>query len=147
MPDPADLGPGRDWRTLVKSVRRQLRAVPGNGLGFGALRTFGPPEVRERLGRAAHGQVVFNYLGQWDARPENPGDGLVRAEHGSFGRHHDPRDTGSHPLEVVGAVQGGRLSFTWHHRPALHATDAVRRVAEDFAEALRHIAHHARGSR
>ncbi|MDX2592029.1 non-ribosomal peptide synthase/polyketide synthase [Streptomyces sp. WI03-4A] len=147
VPDPADLGPGRDWRTLVKSVRRQLRAVPGNGLGFGALRTFGPPEVRERLGRAAHGQVVFNYLGQWDARPENPGDGLVRAEHGSFGRHHDPRDTGSHPLEVVGAVQGGRLSFTWHHRPALHATDAVRRVAEDFAEALRHIAHHARGSR
>ncbi|MEV7688954.1 non-ribosomal peptide synthase/polyketide synthase [Streptomyces bungoensis] len=146
-PEPADLGPGRDWRTLVKSVRRQLRAVPGNGLGFGALRTFGPPEVRERLGRAAHGQVVFNYLGQWDARPENPGDGLVRAEHGSFGRHHDPRDSGSHPLEIVGAVQGGRLSFTWHHRPALHATDTVRRVADDFAEALRHIAHHARDSR
>ncbi|HET9383170.1 MAG TPA: condensation domain-containing protein, partial [Streptomyces sp.] len=147
VPDPACPGPARDWRTLVKSVRRQLRAVPGNGLGFGALRTFGPPEVRERLGRAAHGQVVFNYLGQWDARPENPGDGLVRAEHGSFGRHHDPRDSGSHPLEVVGAVQGGRLSFTWHHRPALHATDTVRRVAGDFAEALRHIARHARNNR
>jgi non-ribosomal peptide synthase protein (TIGR01720 family) len=147
VPEPADLGPDRDWRTLVKSVRRQLRAVPGNGLGFGALRTYGPPEVRERLGRAAHGQVVFNYLGQWDSRPENPGDGLVRAEHGSFGRHHDPRDSGSHPLEIVGAVQRGRLSFTWHHRPALHATDTVRRVAEDFARALRHIAHHARERR
>ncbi|GAA2545417.1 MULTISPECIES: non-ribosomal peptide synthase/polyketide synthase [Streptomyces] len=147
VPEPADLGPDRDWRTLVKSVRRQLRAVPGNGLGFGALRTFGPPEVRERLGRAAHGQVVFNYLGQWDARPEKAGDGLVRAEHGSFGRHHDPRDSGSHPLEIVGAVQGGRLSFTWHHRPVLHATDTVRAVAEDFARALRHIAHHARDRR
>jgi amino acid adenylation domain-containing protein/non-ribosomal peptide synthase protein (TIGR01720 family) len=147
IPEPADLGPDRDWRTLVKSVRRQLRAVPGNGLGFGALRTFGPPEVRERLGRAAHGQVVFNYLGQWDARPDSPGEGLVRAEHGSFGRHHDPRDSGSHPLEIVGAVQRGRLSFTWHHRPALHSTDTVRRVAEDFAHALRHIAHHARDRR
>ncbi|MFJ8185674.1 non-ribosomal peptide synthase/polyketide synthase [Streptomyces sp. NPDC096105] len=147
VPEPVDLGPDRDWRTLVKSVRRQLRAVPGNGLGFGALRTFGPPEVRERLGRAAHGQVVFNYLGQWDARPENPGHGLIRAEHGSFGRHHDPRDSGSHPLEIVGAVQRGRLSFIWHHRPALHATATVRAVAEDFARALRHIAHHARGRR
>ncbi|MET9443779.1 non-ribosomal peptide synthase/polyketide synthase [Streptomyces sp. NPDC006610] len=145
--EPGEPLPGRDWRTLVKSVRRQLRAVPGGGLGFGALRTYGPPEVRERLGRAAHGQVVFNYLGQWDARPETPGDGLVRAEHGSFGRDHDPRDSGSHPLEVVGAVQAGRLSFTWHHRPALHDTDTVRRVAEDFAEALRHIARHARDSR
>ncbi|MFD9857885.1 non-ribosomal peptide synthase/polyketide synthase [Streptomyces alboflavus] len=146
VPEPDDLGPARDWRGLVKSVRRQLRAVPGNGLGFGALRTFGPPEVRERLGSAAHGQVVFNYLGQWDARPTTSQAGLVRTEHGSFGQDHDPQDSGSHPLEVVGAVQNGRLAFTWHHRPALHDTETVRRVADDFATALRHIAAHARGS-
>ncbi|MFD1832036.1 non-ribosomal peptide synthase/polyketide synthase [Streptomyces desertarenae] len=147
VPEPEELGPARDWRGLVKSVRRQLRAVPGNGIGFGALRTYGPPEVRERLGSAAHGQVVFNYLGQWDARPEDSGGGLVRAEHGSFGQDHDPRDSGSHPLEVVGAVQNGRLAFTWHHRPGLHGTETVRRVAGEFAEALRHIARHARGGR
>ncbi|TWV29510.1 amino acid adenylation domain-containing protein, partial [Streptomyces misionensis] len=145
--DPGVLGPDRDWRSLVKSVRRQLRAVPGNGIGFGALRTFGPPEVRERLGDHAHSQVVFNYLGQWDARPETADGGLVRAEHGSFGQDHDPRDPGSHLVEVVGAVQHGRLAFTWHHRPGVHDTASVRRVAEDFAEALRHLARHARGGR
>ncbi|MGM9334861.1 non-ribosomal peptide synthase/polyketide synthase [Streptomyces murinus] len=147
MSDPGDLGPDRDWRSLVKSVRRQLRAVPGNGIGFGALRTFGTPEVRERLGEHAHSQVVFNYLGQWDARPETGDGGLVRAEHGSFGQDHDPRDPGSHPVEVVGAVQHGRLAFTWHHRPGVHDTETVRRVAEDFAEALRQLARHARGGR
>ncbi|MFI8192534.1 non-ribosomal peptide synthase/polyketide synthase [Streptomyces sp. NPDC085946] len=149
--DPGDLAADRDWRALVKSVRRQLRAVPGNGLGFGALRTFGPPEVRERLGAAAHSQVVFNYLGQWDARAASgdggPGGGLVRAEHGSCGRDHDPRDGGSHPLEVVGAVQDGRLAFTWHHRADVHDPAGVRRAAADFAEALRHIARHARSRR
>ncbi|MET7442867.1 condensation domain-containing protein, partial [Streptomyces sp. NPDC005568] len=133
--EPDEFGPARDWRALVKSVRRQLRAVPGNGLGFGALRTYGSPEVRERLGSAAHGQVVFNYLGQWDARPADSGSGLIRAEHGSFGQDHDPRDSGSHPLEVVGAVQHGRLAFTWHHRTGLHDTATVREVAEEFAEA------------
>ncbi|WP_166028834.1 non-ribosomal peptide synthase/polyketide synthase [Streptomyces chilikensis] len=146
---PDDLGPGRDWRALVKSVRRQLRAVPGNGIGFGALRAYGPPEVRERLGgEAALGQVVFNYLGQLDARPagdEAPGTGLIRAEHGSLGQDHDPRDGGSHLLEVNGAVRHGRLTFTWNHRPAVHDTETVRRVATEFAEALRHIARHARG--
>ncbi|MEU6173220.1 non-ribosomal peptide synthase/polyketide synthase [Streptantibioticus parmotrematis] len=148
VPEPDRPGPERDWRSLVKSVRRQLRAVPGNGLGFGALRTFGPPEVRERLALGARGQVVFNYLGQWDARPDTgEDDGLVRVEHGSFGQDHDPRDGGSHPVEVVGAVRDGRLAFTWHHRPALHDTASVRRVAEEFAEALRHIARHARGGR
>ncbi|MEU0334314.1 non-ribosomal peptide synthase/polyketide synthase [Streptomyces sp. NPDC006193] len=147
VPDPAGPGPDRDWRSLVKSVRRQLRAVPGNGIGFGALRTFGPPEVRERLGGSAHSQVVFNYLGQWDARPDTADGGLIRAEHGSFGQDHDPRDPGSHPVEVVGAVQHGRLAFTWHHRPGVHDTATVRRVAEEFAEALRHLARDARGGR
>ncbi|MEU6776076.1 non-ribosomal peptide synthase/polyketide synthase [Streptomyces sp. NPDC046759] len=147
VPSPTDLGPDRDWRSLVKSVRRQLRAVPGNGIGFGALRTFGPPEVRERLGAGAHSQVVFNYLGQWDALPGTPDGGLVRAEHGSFGQDHDPRDPGSHPVEVVGAVQHGRLAFSWHHRPAVHDTATIRRVAQEFAVALRHIARHSRGGR
>ncbi|MFF2744146.1 non-ribosomal peptide synthase/polyketide synthase [Kitasatospora sp. NPDC058048] len=146
VPDADRPDPDRDWRALVKSVRRQLRAVPGNGLGFGALRTFGTPEIRERLAAGGHGQIVFNYLGQWDARPETAGDGLVRAELGSFGQDHDPRDGGSHPLEVVGAAQHGRLAFTWHHRPAVHDTGAVRRAAEDFAAALRQIARHARES-
>ncbi|MFI9272171.1 non-ribosomal peptide synthase/polyketide synthase [Kitasatospora sp. NPDC052896] len=147
VPAPDDFGPDRDWRSLVKAVRRQLRAVPGNGLGFGALRTFGSPDVRKRLAAGAHGLVVFNYLGQWDARSEVPEGGLVRAEHGSFGQDHDPRDGGSHLVEVVGAVQHGRLAFTWHHRPAVHDTATVRRVAEEFGQALRHIARHARGGR
>ena len=151
VPAPGDLDPDRDWRSLVKSVRRQLRSVPGNGLGFGALRTFGSPEVRERLAAGAHSEVVFNYLGQWDARSEagaqESGDGLVRADHGSFGQDHDPRDGGSHLLEVVGAVRDGRMAFTWQHRPAVHDTAEVRRVAEEFGQALRHIARHARGGR
>ncbi|MGW3270893.1 non-ribosomal peptide synthase/polyketide synthase [Streptomyces kronopolitis] len=144
--DRDDLGASRDWRALVKSVRRQLRAVPGNGLGFGALSTHGPAEVRERLERTGRGQVVFNYLGQWDARPGGSGGGLVRTEHGSFGQDHDPRDGGSHLLEAVGAVQDGRLAFTWHYRPGVHDEATVGAVAEDFAEALRQIARHARDS-
>jgi non-ribosomal peptide synthase protein (TIGR01720 family) len=145
---PDDLGPDRDWRALVKSVRRQLRAVPGNGIGFGALRAYGPPEVRERLGgEGALGQVVFNYLGQLDAHPADgtaPGAGLIRTPHGSLGQDHDPRDGGSHLLEVGGAVTNRRLTFTWTHRPAVHDTQTVRRVAEEFTEALRQIARHAR---
>ena len=148
---PGGAGPDSDWRSLVKSVRRQLRTVPANGLGFGALRTFGSPEVRERLAAGAHSEVVFNYLGQWDARPDSgpqdSGGGLVRAEHGSFGQDHDPRDGGSHLVEVVGAVREGRMAFTWHHRPSVHDTPTVRRVAEDFGQTLRHIARHARGGR
>jgi non-ribosomal peptide synthase protein (TIGR01720 family) len=124
-------------------VRRQLRTVRGNGLGFGALRYLGAPAVRERLS-APGPQVVFNYLGQWDARSAEPGAGFFREAHTSLGREHDPADRSVHALEVIGAVRDGRLAFTWYYRPDLHDRRAVESVAGDFTEALREIARNCR---
>ena len=136
-----------DWRSLVRSVRRQLRTVPSNGFGFGALRTFGSPEVRERLSTGGRDpQVVFNYLGQWDARPQHDHQGLYRKELPALGQDHDPREEGTHLLEIVGAVQDGRLGFTWRYRPGVHDEQTVEAVAADFADALRLIAQDCRNT-
>ncbi|MGH3697130.1 MAG: amino acid adenylation domain-containing protein, partial [Pseudonocardiaceae bacterium] len=160
VPDPVESAQREPrWRDLIKSVRRQLRAVPNNGFGYGALRYLGSPAVRERLAAAGPGpQIAFNYLGQWEAaarRPatQNPaahdpgahdpgtqGMGLYRAVHGSIGQDHDPADPGAHLLEVVGAVRSGQLSFSWRYQPDRHHEATVRRVADDFAAALRSIA-------
>jgi non-ribosomal peptide synthase protein (TIGR01720 family) len=144
------------WRDLIRSVRRQLRAVPGNGLGFGALRYLGSPQARQRLAAAGPGpQISFNYLGQWAASSQDhasqgpgartPGRGLYRAVHGSIGQAHDPAAPGAHLLEVVGAVQNGQLGFTWLYQPDQHHETSVQAVADDFAEALRGIARDCRG--
>jgi non-ribosomal peptide synthase protein (TIGR01720 family) len=134
-----------DWRTLVKSVRRQVRAVPANGFGYAALRYLGPPAVRERLAAAGPGpQVVFNYLGQWDAQQREERDGLFYAVHASLGQDHDPVDRSSHTLEVVGAVNHGRLEFSWYYQPDRWARSTVEQVAGDFAGALRGIARDSR---
>ncbi|MDQ2882201.1 MAG: condensation domain-containing protein, partial [Actinomycetota bacterium] len=144
------------WRDLIRSVRRQLRAVPGNGFGFGALRYLSSPAARQRLAVAGSGpQIGFNYLGQWeaasrdpaaqDAGAEGPGRGLYRAVHGSIGQAYDPADPGAHLLEVVGAVQNGQLGFSWLYQPDRHHQATVQAVADDFAEALRGIARDCRG--
>ncbi|MCT9935402.1 condensation domain-containing protein, partial [Planotetraspora sp. A-T 1434] len=139
FPVSLDISADDDWRGLVKSVRRQLRAVPGNGFGFGALCYLGAPEVRERLS-AAGPQVVFNYLGQWDARSAEPGASLYQGPQTALGQEHDPAERGAHALEVVGAAQEGRLEFVWYYRPDLYDRSTVESVAGDFAEALRRIA-------
>ncbi|MEU3648454.1 non-ribosomal peptide synthase/polyketide synthase [Lentzea sp. NPDC034063] len=129
------------WREVVKSVRRQLRAVPGNGFGYSALRHLGSPEARERLSGDGKGpQIAFNYLGQWDSTAKNTGSGLYVASHSSLGQDHDPAESSSHVLEVVGAVQSGELVFSWFYQPDLHDLATVESVAGDFAEALRSIA-------
>jgi non-ribosomal peptide synthase protein (TIGR01720 family) len=130
-----------DWRGLVKSVRRQLRTVPGNGFGFGALRYLGTPDVRRRLSDGRRGpQIVFNYLGQWDARPPDAAIGLYRDVHTSLGQDHDPAQPGVHPMEVVGAVQDGRLRFSWYYQPQRIDRSTVESIAANFADALRRIA-------
>ncbi|WP_447009850.1 non-ribosomal peptide synthase/polyketide synthase [Saccharothrix hoggarensis] len=134
------------WRDLVKAVRRQLRTVPGNGFGFGALRYLGSPEARERLSGSGP-QIVFNYLGQSDSVTDQAGDSLYRAVHDPIGQDSDPTDRGPHLLEVVGGVAEGQLRFTWYHQPDRHDEATVRRVAEDFLDALRGIAADCRGRR
>ncbi|GAA3438904.1 amino acid adenylation domain-containing protein [Kutzneria kofuensis] len=123
-----------DWRTRIKSVRKQLRAVPDNGFGYGALRYLGGDVPAVEPG------IAFNYLGQWDASDGQAGGGLFAATHGSFGRDHDPAERRAHLLDVVGAVQDGKLAFSWLFQPARHERSTVERVVHEFAEALRAIA-------
>ena len=127
--------PDSGWRELVRSVRRQLRAIPGNGFGFGALRHLG------RLSVDGPGpRVSFNYLGQWDSRAQDEEHSLYHAVHTSIGRDHDPADHGDHLLAVVGEVGDGRLEFSWSFHPDLVDRIVVESVAGDFADALRAIA-------
>jgi non-ribosomal peptide synthase protein (TIGR01720 family) len=141
------------WRDLIRSVRRQLRAVPGKGIGFGALSYLGTPAARQRLAVAGPGpQIAFNYLGRWEAtspgsRIQDAGSGLYRAVHGSIGQANDPADPGPHLLEVVGAVQHGQLGFSWIYRPDRHHQRSVQTLADDFAEALTSIARDCRSPR
>ncbi|GAA4033864.1 non-ribosomal peptide synthetase [Allokutzneria multivorans] len=123
--------PDGGWRELVKSVRKQLRKVPGNGFGYGALRYLGGlPE-----GGPAP-KISFNYLGQFDSKAQDTEHSLYRAALPSIGADQDPRDSAGHLVDVVGEVTDGVLGFSWY----CHDVESVSRVAADFEAALRGIA-------
>ncbi|MEU6826948.1 amino acid adenylation domain-containing protein [Streptomyces atriruber] len=57
---------GRAAGTLVKAVKEQVRAVPGDGLGYGLLRHLNP-STAPVLRAAPAAQIGFNYLGRFTA--------------------------------------------------------------------------------
>ncbi len=123
--------PDGGWRELVKSVRKQLRKVPGNGFGYGALRHLGGlPE-----GGPAP-RISFNYLGQFDSKAQDTEHSLYRTALLSIGADQDSRDSAGHLVDVVGEVTDGVLGFSWY----CHDVESVSRVAADFEAALRGIA-------
>ena len=55
---------GQGVGRVLKSVKEQLRAVPGKGIGYGILRYLRQGRGEELKGEAA--EVSFNYLGQFE---------------------------------------------------------------------------------
>ncbi|MEV6977382.1 amino acid adenylation domain-containing protein [Kitasatospora sp. NPDC093806] len=132
LPVPDGSPDGADWRALARAVRGQLRAVPGNGLGHGALRRLSA----EGLPAGPFPEVVLNYHGR-TAVAEPDGDGPVHAVLPSVGRDRSPDAREGHLIELVGAVSAGRLRLTWYYARTVHRRATVQRLAEDHLALLR----------
>jgi amino acid adenylation domain-containing protein/non-ribosomal peptide synthase protein (TIGR01720 family) len=126
---PGDEGPG----ALLKTVKEQLRRIPGRGAGYGVLRAAAGQAPRPS-------DLVFNYLGQFDGSTSEetlfaPASERRGAENAGTGNR-------SHLVEVNGAVREGRLRLVWTYSGNVHADDTIRAVVERYREALRELIAH-----
>ncbi|MFE9062442.1 non-ribosomal peptide synthase/polyketide synthase [Streptomyces violaceusniger] len=134
---PVALETPADWgleRTL-KAVKERLRAIPGNGLGYGALRHLSGTAAS---GLPAAPKISFNYLGQQDWEPP-AADGLLHALTGGLEGDMSPEADRPHLLDVIGRVADRRLELSWSYSRSLHRNATVRRLAEEMVEELRAI--------
>ncbi|HSZ29468.1 MAG TPA: condensation domain-containing protein, partial [Pseudonocardiaceae bacterium] len=127
----------RDWGQTLKSVKEQLRAVPGGGLGYGALRYL---TQTSGLAQQVAPGVSFNYLGRFDWPAT--GDGLYHALCGELVLHADPAQRRAHVIDVVGRVEGECLEFTWFYSEQLHRADTIVGLAQDLLAALLDVVGH-----
>ncbi|GLW14755.1 non-ribosomal peptide synthetase [Streptomyces sp. NBRC 13847] len=129
--------PDGDWGTALKSVKEQLRAVPGRGLGHGALRHLASdPE----LAAAPQPRISFNYLGRFDWSAE--GGGLIRGVRGGLDGAAAPESARPHLLDVVGRVEDRQLELTWYHSGGVHREETVSALATGMRTALEDIVAH-----
>ncbi|MFF8457066.1 amino acid adenylation domain-containing protein, partial [Streptomyces albidoflavus] len=129
------------WGETVKSVKEQLRAVPGRGLGYDALRFLSEPGTPGHALRTDPlPPVSFNYLGQWDGTTTE--DGLIRDRLPALGQDHAPDEPRPYLLDVVGMVEDGTLGFTWIFSGEVFDRATVERVAAEHLAALRALLAH-----
>ncbi|MFI2215222.1 amino acid adenylation domain-containing protein, partial [Streptomyces sp. NPDC020141] len=133
---------------VFKRVKEQVRAVPGDGLGYGILRYLNP-ETAAQLSALPTAQIGFNYLGRFSAGAATPAKG---AQAGWT----PPRDgvTGDdigefpvlHALEVMGAVrdlpEGPELTLTLLWPEQLWDEEAVTRLLDGWAAMLTGLVTH-----
>ncbi|MGH3857181.1 MAG: condensation domain-containing protein, partial [Pseudonocardiaceae bacterium] len=143
FPVAVELTDQQDWGLTLKSVKEQLRAVPGRGLGYGALRYL---TETSGLADVAAPQVSFNYLGQFDWNTATGGNGAGHGPYhqmwGGLDSDASPAATRDHVLDVVGRVEHKCLELTWCYSQELHEDATVTRLAQAMIEALREVIGH-----
>jgi non-ribosomal peptide synthase protein (TIGR01720 family) len=137
----------------VQRVKEQLRAVPGDGLGFGLLRYLDKAAGPVLAGLAVP-QIGFNYLGRFTAagggpasgRPASsgPGDWQLAADEGGLSGDTDGGMPAAHVLEAGGLVRdlpgGPRLTIRLSGPGGLVDQDDLRQLGQDWVAALTGIA-------
>ncbi|GAA2931350.1 amino acid adenylation domain-containing protein [Streptomyces enissocaesilis] len=117
-----------DWGKQIKATKEALRAVPNRGLGYGALR-----HLADGLETMPRPQISFNYLGQFDGRPDG---GLHESIVLNPGGEYAPEEERAHLLDAVGRVVDGQLVFDWAYSNGVHREETVRALAEQFTAEL-----------
>ncbi|MFD5842895.1 non-ribosomal peptide synthetase [Streptomyces chartreusis] len=122
----------------LKAVKEDLAEVPDNGVSYGALRHLAQAEFG-----APAPQVLFNYLGRFDAGA--PGDWQLASTTGQLGEKRDPRMRLPRPLEFNAIAEPGtggeyELVTTISWPDGMFTDEDVTTLGEYFRTALTGLA-------
>ncbi|HKG14774.1 MAG TPA: amino acid adenylation domain-containing protein, partial [Pyrinomonadaceae bacterium] len=125
----------------LKSIKEQLRAVPGHGINYGVLRyAEGAHDLKAALGSVRQPQVSFNYLGRIDRMLESASGWKLISE--GVGGTRGGRNRRTHLLEVNAGVYEGELRLDWSYSRDTHDRATVERLASGYLETLRAVIAH-----
>ncbi|MGF6141068.1 amino acid adenylation domain-containing protein [Pseudomonas laurylsulfatiphila] len=137
---PVRLQPEAGAANSIKSIKEQLRAIPGKGLGYGLLRYLGEPAQRQLLQDLPAPRITFNYLGQFDRQFDEAALFVPATE--SAGQAQGDDAPLANWLTVEGQVYGGQLSLQWGFSCDMFAASTVQRLADAYTEELKALIEH-----
>jgi amino acid adenylation domain-containing protein/non-ribosomal peptide synthase protein (TIGR01720 family) len=121
----------------LQAVKEQLRAVPGEGLGYGVWRYLAAGGLQPWPEAA----IAFNYLGQFDQLVR---DSLLDFAAESSGESHSRQGQRPRPLDVDALVYQGELQVTWSYSANQFRATTIQQLAESYRAALRALIAHCR---
>ncbi|HEX7987267.1 MAG TPA: condensation domain-containing protein, partial [Duganella sp.] len=132
-----------DIGAALKRVKESLRSAPDKGLGFGALRHLADAPVREAVAALPAAQVLFNYLGQFDASFDAAAIWRPTEENG--GANTAPDAPLDYALSVNGQVYQGELRLDFSYSSGRFEESTIAALARSCETELRALIAHCCG--
>ncbi|MEG5035146.1 SDR family oxidoreductase [Microcoleus sp. AT3-D2] len=122
----------------LKAVKEELRRIPNEGIGCGALRYLScDSAIASKLAALPQAEVVFLYLGQFE--DSLPTSSLFKLNREFKVGDRSPRGTRPHLIQISAFVTGGQMRLEWTYSENVHQRDTVLNLAEAFLEAAREL--------
>ncbi|MEO7584887.1 MAG: condensation domain-containing protein, partial [Ferruginibacter sp.] len=128
---------GQQLGNAIKSVKEQLRQVPGKGLSYGVLKYI---NREKRLAGKARWNIVFNYLGQLDSVVKT--SKWLNAAGESTGQSIGEHYQGYSQLSVNCSVQGGQLVIRWHYNQRNYEKESINELVKNYKANLELLISH-----
>jgi len=138
---PVRLSASADIGSSIKHIKEQLRALPGNGLDFAALRYLGDETSRSALAGLPVPRITFNYLGQFDSSFASEQALFVPVDEPHGEELNDQAPLGNW-LTLNGSVYGGQLSVGWTFSRAMFDDATIQGLADAYTQALQSLVEH-----
>ncbi len=130
-----------DPGAAIRSVKEQLRAVPGQGIGYGLLRYLrADAAIARALAGRPQPRMTFNYLGQF--RSDRGKRALFPPALEPTGVARYPGDRRLFQLEVEALVADEALQVTWRYSDRLHHQSTIARLGDNYLRHLRALINH-----
>ncbi|MXS79168.1 non-ribosomal peptide synthetase, partial [Nitrosomonas sp. JL21] len=137
---PVALVGGDDVAVRIKQTKEHLRRIPHKGIGYGLFKYHGTEEQRQILAQSPRTQVVFNYLGQFDASFDE--EHLWMLADTPVGESMDPAVEQQHDLQLNSHIVGGEFHLEVGYSEARYRKETMAEFAHAFIAKLEQIIHH-----
>jgi amino acid adenylation domain-containing protein/non-ribosomal peptide synthase protein (TIGR01720 family) len=130
-----DLSEATTALEVLKLVKKQVRAVPRGGIGYGALKYLSHrDDIAARLQAMPQAEVSFNYIGPTAAAKQTGGH--IRLAKEGVGRLVSELNSRPYLLMVCAQIENQRLVVNWTYSENIHRRETIRKLAGFFEEAL-----------
>ncbi|NEQ66711.1 MAG: AMP-binding protein, partial [Symploca sp. SIO2D2] len=127
LPDRDDLG------HVIKTIKEQLRQIPHDGIGYGLLRQQG-----EKL---PQGQVLFNYLGQFDQTTAEPQESFRLAQE-RVNHSHSATGSRDYLIDINSLIIQQQLHLTFSYSTCQYQPETIESLANTYQKHLQNLIEH-----
>ncbi|MGF9966589.1 amino acid adenylation domain-containing protein [Bacillus rhizoplanae] len=129
----------RHLASRIVNVKDHLRRIPNKGIGYGLLRYLWERQMEKQLDFMLNPEVIFNYLGQFDADLDTGVFELSSVSHGDSISKESEVD---HALDFTGMVVDKRLKMSLTYNTEEYEEQTMVRLLRRYMEQLREIINH-----